>query len=92
MKQIEEVTVKVLTTEAYNVACLYIREIRCFEDMCEEELEDYGESDYYVLYSRCLAFYRQQLEDIKPIIREHHKWQYDKLEEIGWKDHEELVY
>jgi hypothetical protein len=87
MKQ-EPIQINILPSESYAIACLYMREIKCLEEMCEEELYYYGETEYYYVLLYNLAFYKEQLENIKPIVRETNLC--NDLEKADWKYDENL--
>lgn len=88
----QQYTVTILESNFYSIVSMYMIEIQCFKDMCEEELEDYGETEWYYKYLECLTFYKEQLEKVKPLFKQHDRIHYEMFEKIDWAYDEEILY
>ena len=92
MEAQEVITINIEPTELYQIVSLYMIQINSCEEICKEELEDYGETELYHVCKNSLAFYRNELERVKPLFKQHDRIHYDMFEKTGWVYDEEVLY
>ena len=81
----ETITINILSSESYDIACLYIRHIYYLE----QTLKDGDDLQYYSRLKE-IEFYNNELEKIKPIVKQTNDL-YEHLVEAGWKWNEDLI-
>jgi hypothetical protein len=84
MKQ-TPITINILSSESYDIACLYIRHIYYLEHILKD-----GDDDEYCSRLKEIEFYNNELEKIKPIVQQTNDL-YQSLVEIDWKYNEDSI-
>lgn len=81
----ETITINILSSESYDIACLYIRHIYYLEHILKD-----GDNDQSCSRLKEIEFYNNELEKIKPIVKQTNDL-YEHLVEAGWKYNEDLL-